>query len=139
MGFFNRKPKEEAANDELRGFAHLKKENFVITAEELGIFPDGCFVSSRLYTDGAPIGWFEKQEANPNMPDSGWWFWAGDGTEDDEFVANPANFKIFKLETLVNYAPEIIPILQMDVPVGTGFERDEAAPNGFRAVDVSQE
>ena len=53
--------------------------------------------------------------------DSGWRFFARD--EDDEYVNNPANIEVFKLNTICNYDKDIIPFLK--APYGNAFFRNE--------------
>jgi len=51
--------------------------------------------------------------------DSGWSFFAG--TESDEYVNDPRNLEVYDVNTIANYDPEIIPLL--DAPVGSAYER----------------
>ena len=51
------------------------------------------------------------------QPDSGWHF--VHGTEDEAYMDNPQNFKIYDVNTIANYRPEIVPLL--DEPVGSAF------------------
>jgi hypothetical protein len=53
--------------------------------------------------------------------DSGWRFMSG--FESDEYMSDPTNQGIFNVNTIANYDPEIIPLL--DSPVGSAFERTE--------------
>ena len=56
----------------------------------------------------------------PNDPiDSGWRFFAG--TESQAYVDDPNNLAIYDVNTIANYDPEIIPLL--DAPLGSAFER----------------
>lgn len=53
--------------------------------------------------------------------DSGWRFFTGD--ENDEYMDNSDNFGIYHLNTVCNYAPDILPLLSSDY--GTVFARNE--------------
>ncbi|WP_035054464.1 DUF2185 domain-containing protein [Andreprevotia chitinilytica] len=77
-----------------------------------------CFATDRIVVDGALVGFmFREEPVDPD--DSGWRFLAGD--ESDEYMDNPKNHGIFKMNTLANYDPAIVPLL--DSPVGSAFER----------------
>ncbi len=56
-----------------------------------------------------------------DQQDSGWAFLAGD--ESDEYMANPGKHAIYDVNTIANYDPEIIPLL--DAPVGSAFIREK--------------
>ena len=62
------------------------------------------------------------REAPANADDSGWHFFSGDETQ--EYVDTPHNLGIYDVNTIVNYDPEITPLL--DKPVGTAWVRDKA-------------
>lgn len=54
-----------------------------------------------------------------NGQDSGWAFLAGD--ESQEYMDNPKNHNIYDVNTIANYDPQIIPLL--DAPVGSAYIR----------------
>lgn len=81
----------------------------------------GCFATDRIMVDGCAVGYMYREEPNPNMPDSGWRFFAGD--ESDEYANNPENVGIYALNTLCNYDPDIMPLLHGSY--GTAYFRDE--------------
>lgn len=54
-----------------------------------------------------------------NVQDSGWAFLAGD--ESQEYMDNPNNHNIYNVNTIANYDPQIIPLL--DAPVGSAYIR----------------
>ena len=83
---------------------------------------EGCMVSDRITKEGFKVGYMYRDEPNPNNPDSGWSFFAGD--EDDDYTSNPDNFHIFAINTVCNYDNDIIPYLHS--PVGTSFIRVES-------------
>ncbi|MDE5741463.1 MAG: DUF2185 domain-containing protein [Oscillospiraceae bacterium] len=55
-----------------------------------------------------------------NKPDSDRYFYKGD--EDEKYSTDPNNFHIFKLNTICNYDPDIIPYLHS--PIGTHLIRN---------------
>jgi hypothetical protein len=59
------------------------------------------------------------REEPDNEVDSGWRFMSG--FEDDEYMNNPDNLAIYDVNTVANYDPTIIPLL--DQPPGTAFEK----------------
>lgn len=59
------------------------------------------------------------REEPSDRDDSGWRFFAG--TEDEQYVNDPKNVEIYDVNTIANYDPEIIPLL--DSPIGSAFER----------------
>lgn len=81
----------------------------------------GCFVTDRVSMDGKPIQYAERQLPNPNFPDSGWKFMAGDET--NEYLSDGNNIGIFTLNHIANYDEGIVSIL--DAPVGSVYERNE--------------
>ena len=78
-----------------------------------------CIASDEVTCDGKPVG-FMYREAPDNETDSGWRFLSGDETEDT--LAEPRNFELYDVNTIANYDPAIIPLL--DSPVMSAFERD---------------
>jgi hypothetical protein len=78
-----------------------------------------CFASDRITVDGMKAG-FCYREAPDFEADSGWRFFAGD--ESQEYTDNEENFGIYSVNTIANYDPEIIPLL--DAPEGAAFARD---------------
>ena len=57
---------------------------------------------------------FRKADA-----DTGWRFLAGD--ESDEYMADSSNHSVYAVNTIANYDPSIIPLL--DSPEGSAFDR----------------
>jgi hypothetical protein len=53
--------------------------------------------------------------------DSGWRFLSG--LEDDAYVNDLANVGLHDVNTIANYDPAVIPLL--DAPPGSAFERDD--------------
>jgi hypothetical protein len=77
-----------------------------------------CFASDRITVDGAPVG-FMYREPPDHALDSGWRFLAGD--ESEAYLGNPDNFALYEVNTIANYDPEIVPLV--DAEIGCAFER----------------
>ena len=103
-----------------------KNRNFHIKAEEMKeLLPDwegadGCIATNRIMVEGNKVGYCYREEPD-NGWDSGWRFTAGD--ESDEYMDDPNNSAIYKLNTICNDDPDIIPLL--NTPAPCAFERDE--------------
>ena len=103
------------------------KKKFAIPSEDIKPVlsdwygPLGCKATDRIMVDGEKIGYMYREEPDPEMPDSGWRFLAGD--ESDEYLNDPLNIGIYSLNTICNYDPDIIPLLH--APYGTAYFRDE--------------
>jgi hypothetical protein len=78
----------------------------------------GCIATDRITVDGCQVGYMYR-EATDREHDSGWCFTAGDETE--EYMDDPENHAIYDVNTIANYDPEIIPLL--DAPPGSAFAR----------------
>lgn len=83
--------------------------------------PNGCFATDRIAVDGCPVGWCYREEPETGFPDSGWRFFSGD--ESEEYIADIRHTGIFDLNTVCNFDPEIIPLL--DAPWRSAFVRGE--------------
>lgn len=82
---------------------------------------DACRASDRIIEDGCRVGYMYRERPNiPGIPDSGWRFVAGD--ENQDYMANPDNMGTYSLNTVCNYDPDIVPLL--DSPYGTAYYRD---------------
>lgn len=79
----------------------------------------GCIASDRIPVDGCPVGYMYR-EAPHDDHDSGWRFLAGD--EDDAYMDEPENHSVYDVNTIANYDPAIVDLL--DFPVGAAFARD---------------
>ena len=81
-----------------------------------------CLVSNLISLEGEKIGFMYREELEEDAEnDSGWRFLAG--TEDQEYVDNDANSKVYEVETIADFDPAIIPYL--NYPFGTELERIE--------------
>lgn len=81
---------------------------------------DGCFATNRIVKDGRKVGYMYRETPDKECPDSGWRFLAGDET--DDYMDDPKNADVYKLNTICNYDPDILPLLR--APVGTAYCRD---------------
>lgn len=73
--------------------------------------PDGCLATDKITVEGCKIGYMYREEP-VNESDSGWRFF--EGAEDDEYIDNPDNIKLYKLNTICNYDKSIIPLLNSE-------------------------
>ena len=101
---------------------------FAIPVEDLkelyqGEGPQGCVASDRILVDVARVGYCYRvtPDAGDETWDSGWRFVAGD--ESDAYMDDPDRSGIYALNTLCNYDPDIIPLL--DSEPGTAWSRGE--------------
>jgi len=97
-------------------------KRFAKTADQIkDLIPrqDGCIASDRIMVDGGRVGYMYRAEPNDSA-DSGWNFFAGD--ESDDYADDPDNFGVYALNTVANYDPNIIPLL--DAPVGSAYKRN---------------
>ncbi|MCI8422851.1 MAG: DUF2185 domain-containing protein [Lawsonibacter sp.] len=85
--------------------------------------PQGCIATDRIVVDGCRVGWCYRREPDPEDKDwdSGWRFTAGD--ESDGYLDDPDHSAVYALNTICNYDPEIIPLL--DSEPGTAWSRGE--------------
>ena len=104
------------------------EKRFAIPREELkeiyqGDGPQGCIATDRIVVDGAPVGycWREEPDSGDETWDSGWRFTAGD--ESDAYMDDPDRSGVYALNTICNYDPDVIPLL--DSEPGTAWSRGE--------------
>ena len=104
------------------------EKRFAIPREELkqlyeGDGPQGCIATDRIVVDGAPVGYCYREEpdAGDEAWDSGWRFTAGD--ESDAYMDDPDRSGVYALNTICNYDPDVIPLLDSDP--GTAWSRGE--------------
>ena len=84
-------------------------EQIKILIEDMG----GCYASDKIVVDGEPIGYMYREESEDEW-DSGWRFLSG--TESDEYVNDPEHVGIYKVNTVANYDPSILPLLKIPAP-----------------------
>ena len=80
----------------------------------------GCFASDMITVGGHKVGFMYREEADNDI-DSGWRFLSGH--ESQSYLDDAGNLEIYDVNTIANYDPEIIPLL--DAPVGSAFERQD--------------
>lgn len=94
----------------------LKPEDILPLAKGHG----GCIATDMITVVGRSVGYMVRED--PVRPeDSGWCFMAGDESQD--YMDAPGNHGIYDVNTIANYCPEIIPLL--DTPAPCAFARDE--------------
>ena len=81
---------------------------------------DGCIATNRITVEGCKVGYCYREKPDGGW-DSGWRFTAGD--ESEAYMDDPNNAGIYKLNTICNDDPDIIPLLRTPAPCA--FERDE--------------
>jgi hypothetical protein len=87
----------------------------------------GCIASDMIPVEGYKVGFMYREEPN-NELDSGWRFLSG--LESQEYMDNTSNHAVYDVNTIANYDPDIIPLL--DAPIGSAFERDQETGNLVR-------
>ena len=80
----------------------------------------GCFATDMITIHGRKVAFMYRRKPEHEQ-DSGWRFMSG--FESDAYMNDPTNHGIFNVNTIANYDPEIIPLL--DSPVGSAFERKD--------------
>ncbi len=80
---------------------------------------DGCIATNRITVEGCKVGYCYQEKPDGDW-DSGWRFTAGD--ESEEYMDDPNNAGIYKLNTICNDDPDIIALLHTPAPCA--FERD---------------
>jgi hypothetical protein len=78
-----------------------------------------CVASDEITLQGKAVG-FMYRESPDDVRDSGWRFFSGHETQ--EYANDPKHFEIYDVNTIANYDPEIVPLL--DSPMMSAFERD---------------
>ena len=79
---------------------------------------DGCLASDLITVGGHKVGYMYREKGAKGL-DSGWRFFAGH--ESLEYMADPANHDPHDLNTIANYDPDIVDLL--DAPIGSAFAR----------------
>jgi hypothetical protein len=90
----------------------------------------GCFASDHILVDGHKVG-FMYRETPDNRLDSGWRFMSG--LEDDEFMNEPENLGFYDVNTIANYDPPVVALL--DEPIGSAFAREPGDVEFSRVTD----
>jgi hypothetical protein len=109
----------------------MTSKQFKLGAEDIKPLAEGfgaCIATDMIMIDGRPVA-FMYREAPDHDSDSGWRFLSG--LETDEYMDNPDNHGIYDVNTVANYDPDIIPLLDSDE--GVAFERERGS-GPFRKV-----
>jgi hypothetical protein len=96
-------------------------KKFKLSAEQIKPLIAGmgsCIATDMITVDGKKVGFMYREEPSESV-DTGWRFMSG--METQEYMDNANNLEIYHTNTVANYDPEIIPLL--DSPVGSAFER----------------
>lgn len=96
-------------------------KDFAIQSDKIvRIIPDigYCFATDKITIEGMKVGYMYREVPDRDS-DSGWRFFSG--TESQDYVDNPENLKIYDVNTIANYDPDIIPYLDSDY--GAEYER----------------
>ena len=115
----------EALRKELYEAAGRNRDYHVKAEDVKSLLPDwkgadGCIATNRITVEGRKVGYCYREEPDGGW-DSGWRFTAGD--ESEAYMDDPNNAGIYKLNTICNDDPDIIPLLNTSAPCA--FERDE--------------
>jgi hypothetical protein len=112
--------------DPNKPMSNPQQKSFRLKAEQIdpSLAPGrgSCVASDMITVGGCKVGFTYRQEPQNDL-DSGWCFMAG--PEPKEFMDDPANFEIYDVNTIANYDPDIIPLL--DAPIGSVFKRPGGA------------
>ena len=79
----------------------------------------GCYATDHITVEGHRVGYLYRETPDDDW-DTGWRFFSG--LESDDYVNDPENLEIYDVNTIANYDPDIIPLLES--PVGSEFGRD---------------
>ena len=115
----------EALRKELYEAAGRNRDYHVKAEDVKTLLPDwkgadGCIATNRITVEGCKVGYCYREKPDGGW-DSGWRFTAGD--ESEAYMDDPNNAGIYKLNTICNDDPDIIPLL--NTPAPCAFERDE--------------
>lgn len=106
-----------------RAFRVAKSQKkFALLADQIRPLAEGhggCFATDMITVEGRKVGYMYREEPDNDI-DSGWRFMAD--RESPEYMDEAANHAIYDVNTVANYDPEIIPLL--NAPVGSVFERE---------------
>ena len=101
----------------------MNPKKFVISKEQIKPLKcglGGCLATDRITVEGRGVNFMYRQK--PDRPDdSGWRFFSG-FEEDQTYLENPDHLAIYDVNTIVNYEPDILSIVES--AIGSVFERD---------------
>jgi len=90
----------------------------------------GCISSDMISVEGYPVRFMYRERPHNDL-DSGWRFLSG--FEDDQYMNNPDNHAVYDVNTIANYDPSIIPLL--DSAIGSVFEKTAGSEQFVRVSD----
>ena len=99
----------------------MAEKQFKIAAAEMKpLVPSGggCMATDMITVDGNKVGYMYREKPDFEH-DSGWRFFSG--KESAEYLDDPSHAEVYEVNTIANYDPGIIPLLES--PVGSAFER----------------
>ncbi|MGF6147454.1 Protein of uncharacterised function (DUF2185) [Kingella potus] len=108
----------------------MKEKDFYLKGKLKNLLTDwqeaeGCIATDEIMVKGRKVGYCYRELPDDDSKfggfDSGWRFTAGD--ESDDYMDNPENSGIYELNSICNYDPDIIPLL--NAPYGTAFFRNK--------------
>jgi len=79
----------------------------------------GCIATDMITCEGRKVAFMYRETPERDL-DSGWRFMSG--FESAEYMNEPGNHAIYDVNTIANFDPDIVPLL--DAPVGSAFERE---------------
>lgn len=92
--------------------------------QDSAVLSQQCFATKRVMEPGGAVGYMYR-EAPDNPGDSGWRFFSG--TEDQAYVDNPDNTKIYPVAYIAEQDPAVLPYL--NAPSGAfGRKKDRFVP-----------
>jgi hypothetical protein len=97
------------------------KKDFFLNASQIAPIATGrggCIATDMITVLEKKVGYMYRDKPT-RKEDSGWCFMSGE--ESQEYMDDPSNHAIYDVNTIANYDPEIIPLL--DAPIGSAFER----------------
>ena len=115
----------------------MPDKQFKIPADQLKqlvIAGGGCMASDMITVEGHKVGYMYREKPD-FREDSGWRFFSG--KEPDDYLDHPECFDVYDVNTIANYDPEIIPLLNS--PVNSAFERKGLLKKKFVAVPFEPE
>ncbi len=97
------------------------QKTFALSRDQIRPLAKGhgaAFATDRIMVEGRLVGYMYREKPDQES-DSGWRFLAGD--EDDSYMSRASNMGIYDVNTIANYDPAIIPLV--DAPIGSAFHR----------------
>lgn len=99
-------------------------KKYKISAEEiknLAVGYGSCIATDMITVEGCKVEFAVREEPS-HETDSGWLFMSGQETQ--EYMDNADNMAIYDINTISNYDPEIINVIES--PIGSQFEKSDS-------------